>query len=145
MHAERFIQTLKQSVTRMLTTLDLGNRYVQYLPLILERYNEAPHTSLFGASPHDIYIKGKSLDQFRILKKLLNGTKPTRNLLHAGDRVRLSRIENNVFEKSSLQRWAREKFIINKVYITDPVTYELRDKKGEKIHSIFYRQELQKI
>jgi hypothetical protein len=136
---------LKQSIERTTTTLDLGYRYIQYLPLILERYNEAPHASLFGASPYDIYIRGKSLDQFRILKKLLNSTKATRNLLHAGDRVRLSRIKNNVFEKSSLQRWVREKFIIDKVYITDPVTYQLRDEKGEKIHGIFYRQELQKI
>ena len=144
-HAERFIQTLKQSIERTTTTLNLGYRYIQYLPLILERYNESPHVSLFGASPHDVYIKGKSLSRFRILKKLLNGTKPTRNLLHAGDRVRLSRIKNNVFEKSSLQRWVKEKFIIDKVYITEPVTYELRDEKGEKIQGIFYRQELQKI
>jgi hypothetical protein len=71
--------------------------------------------------------------------------KPTRRLLHVGDRVRLSRIKNNVFEKSSLQRWVREKFIIDKVFITEPVTYELRDEKGEKIQGIFYRQELQKI
>ena len=103
-HAERFIKTLKQMSQRTLTTLDMGYRYIQYLPLILERYNEAPHTSLFGASPHDIYIKGKSPDQFRRLKKMLNSTKPTCKLLYAGDCVRLSRIKNNVFEKSSLQR-----------------------------------------
>ena len=37
-HAERFIQTLKQMIQRTLTTLDLGHRYIKYLPLILERY-----------------------------------------------------------------------------------------------------------
>jgi thioredoxin-related protein len=62
-----------------------------------------------------------------------------------GECVRLSRLKNNVFEKSSLQRWVKDKFIIAKVFITDPVTYELRDEKGEKIRGIFYRQELQKI
>ncbi|CAB4028695.1 uncharacterized transposon-derived [Paramuricea clavata] len=48
-HAERFIQTFKQMVRRTLTTLDLGFRYIHYLPLILERYNESPHQGLFGA------------------------------------------------------------------------------------------------
>ena len=144
-HAERFIQTLKQMVQRTLTMLDLGYRYIHYLPLILERYNESPHKGLFDATPHNIYVKGKSPDQFRILKSMLNGSKPTRNLLHVGDLVLFSRLKNNVFKKSSLQRWVKDKFIIAKVFITDPVTYKLRDEKGEKIRGIFYRQELKKI
>ncbi|CAB4007370.1 uncharacterized transposon-derived, partial [Paramuricea clavata] len=42
-HAERFIRTFKQMITRSLTTLNMGYRYIKYLPTIVERYNEAPH------------------------------------------------------------------------------------------------------
>ena len=52
--------------------------------------------------------------------------------------------KNNIFEKSSLRRWTNEKFLINKVFITDPVTYQLSDLKKETIKGIFYREELQK-
>jgi hypothetical protein len=50
-----------------------------------------------------------------------------------------------VYSVSSLQRWVREKFRVEKVFITDPVTYKLHNEKGEKIQGIFYREELQKI
>ena len=43
-HAERFIQTLKQMIRRTLTTLDLGHRYISYLPLIVERYKRSVRT-----------------------------------------------------------------------------------------------------
>ena len=38
-----------------------------------------------------------------------------------------------------------EKFQIKKVLITDPVTYEIEDEKGEQMEGIFYREELQKV
>jgi hypothetical protein len=143
-HAERFIQTIKQMIRRTLTHFHSYN-YTKYLPAIVERYNEAPHSSLFGKSPKDIYIKRRKLDEFKVLKNMLNGSRPTKNLLHVGDRVRISRVKNNVFEKSSLRRWVNEKFLIKKVFITDPVTYEIEDEKGENIQGVFYRQELQKV
>jgi hypothetical protein len=62
-----------------------------------------------------------------------------------GQIVRIARIKNNTFEKASLRRWVKEFFIIDKVFITDPVTYTLRDKNQEKITGIFYREELQPL
>jgi thioredoxin-related protein len=82
---------------------------------------------------------------FKNLKKRLNNSTPTTQLLKQGDIVRIARIKNNIFEKSSLRRWITEKFRIRKVYITDPVTYSIEDLKGEDIKGIFYRKELQKI
>jgi hypothetical protein len=92
-----------------------------------------------------IYIKRKKVDEFKLLKSTLNGSLPTKNLLHIGDRVRISRVKNNVFEKSSLRRWVNENFLIKKVFITDPVTYEIEDEKGENIKGVFYREDLQKV
>jgi transposase InsO family protein len=99
-HAERFIQTLKQMVQRTLTMLDLGYRYIHYLLLILERYNESPHKGLFDATPHNIYVKGKSPDQFRILKSMLNGSKPTRNLFYTWASVFVCLVLKIMFSKN---------------------------------------------
>jgi thioredoxin-related protein len=144
-HAERFIETLKEMIRRSLSTLNQGYNYIQNLDLIVERYNESPHKSLYNLTRYDVYKNGKTVDEFRTLKAMLNNTKPTLRLLKKGDSVRIARLKNNIFEKSSLRRWVKEKFCIKKVFITDPVTYELEDEKGENIKGIFYREELQKI
>jgi N-acyl-L-homoserine lactone synthetase len=108
-HAERFIQTLKQMTRRTMTTLGSGHRYIKYLPLIVERYNEAPHRGIFGARPVDLYIHQKVPKrlQFRMLKNQLNSARPVTNLLHVNDRVRIARTKNNTFEISSLRRWVK--------------------------------------
>lgn len=145
-HAERFIQTLKLMIRRTLTTLSVGYRYIKYLLPIVERYNESPHRGLFGAKPVDLYINQKIPKDFsfNILKSLLNGSNPTKRLLRVGDQVRIAHIKNNIFAKSSLHRWVNETFEVTKVYITDPVTYVLKDEKGEKIEGTFYLEELKK-
>ena len=146
-HAERFIETLKEMIERTMTTLNTEYRYIKYLPAILERYNESPHRGIFGARPVDLYVHEKIPKNFtfNIIKSQLNGSRPTKNLLQVGARVRIARIKNNTFEKSSLRRWVKEIFIVVKVFITDPVTYQLKDTKGEDIEGIFYREELQTL
>jgi hypothetical protein len=113
----------------------------------LERYNESPHRGIFGARPVDLYVHEKIPKNFifNIIKSQLNGSQPTKNLLQVGTHVRIVRIKNNTFEKSSLRRWVKEIFIVVKVFITDPVTYKLKDTKGEDIEGVFYREELQAL
>ena len=144
-HAERFIQTIKAMIARSTTTLNQGQKYIQNLQTIVERYNESPHRALYNLSPYDVYKNGKIPNEFQNLKKRLNNSTPTTQLLKQGDIVRIARIKNNIFEKSSLRRWITEKFRFRKVYITDPVTYSIEDLKGDDIKGIFYRKELQKI
>ncbi|CAB4006571.1 uncharacterized transposon-derived [Paramuricea clavata] len=144
-HAERFIETIKAMITRSLTTLNQGYNYIKNLQLIVERYNESPHRGIHNLTPIDVYKKGKTVDDFHRLKSILNNSKPTRRLLKQGDVVRIARIKNNIFEKSSLRRWVMELFRVKKVFITDPVTYGLEDLKGEEIKGIFYRDELLKL
>ena len=143
-HVERVIGTLKTMVRRVLTMTD-NNRYVEYLPMILKRYNESPHKSLEGMTPKQIYRnKSKNTTMKSILlRRMLNPITFTKNILKQGATVRIARTKTNIFEKASLRRWTNEKFIIKKVFITDPVTYELNDLNGEKIQGTFYREELQ--
>jgi hypothetical protein len=138
-------ETIKSMITRSLTTLNQGDNYIKNLQLIVERYNESPHRGIHNLAPIDVYKKGKTVDDFHRLKSILNNSKPTRRLLKQGEVVRIARIKNNIFEKSSLRRWVKELFHIKKVFITDPVTYSLEDLKGEEIKGIFYRDELLKL
>ncbi|CAB4013520.1 uncharacterized transposon-derived, partial [Paramuricea clavata] len=144
-HAERFIETIKQSINRSLTSLDHGYNYIQNLPLIVARYNESRHRGLYNLTPFDVYKRGREPSAFQRIKTLLTNSTVTLQLLKEGDIVRVARIKNSVFEKSSLRRWVKEKFRIKRVYITDPVTYSLEDLNREEIKGIFYRSELQTI
>ncbi len=59
-----------------------------------------------------------------------------------GDRVRIAK-KKGTFEKGYTTRWTREIFIIEEVLNTNPVTYKIKDLKGEEIKGSFYEQELQ--
>ena len=87
-------------------------------------------------------IKKKRKMKGLILRKMLTPVTFTKNMLKEGTHVRIARKKENIFEKSSLSRWTNEIFLIKKVFITDPVTYELEDLHSEKIEGIFYREEI---
>ena len=57
-HVERVIGTLKTMVRRVLTMTGEFN-YYSYLPIIIKRYNDSPHSSLGGFSPNEIYTDSK--------------------------------------------------------------------------------------
>ena len=143
---ERVIGTLKTMVCRVLTVTQQFDYYT-YFPIIIKRYNNSPHSSLDGFTPHDVYNKSTKEKKIKhlMLRKMMMPIIFTKNVIKEGTRVQIARKKESVFEKSSLRNWTNEIFKINKVFITDPVTYELEDLKGEKISGIFYREELQKI
>ena len=86
-HVERVIGTLKTMVRHVLTLTDEFD-YYSYLPVIIKRYNDSPHTSLRGFSP--------------MLRKMLTPVTFTKNVLKEGTHVRIARKKENIFEKSSL-------------------------------------------
>ena len=143
-HVERVIQTLKTMVRRVLTVFDTY-RYREMLPTIVSRYNNSPHSSLFGLTPKQVYRGEKDVSEVQKLRRIMRNPVVTRTILKRGHRVRISRKNNSVFEKSSLRRWVDEIFIINKVFLTDPVTYALVDDTGERISGKFYIEELQRV
>ena len=75
-----------------------------------------------------------------LYKPYLQLSEPVKNVFKKGDRVRLSRVNNSVFEKASLQQWTDEIFTISKVFISDLITYELIDSDGKQIKDIFYKK-----
>ena len=63
--------------------------------------------------------------------------------LSIDDNVRITKKKKN-FDKGYTPRWTEEVFTVSEVRYTDPITYKLKDLKGEEIKGSFYEQELQK-
>ena len=61
-----------------------------------------------------------------------------------GDRVRISKYKRKNFDKGYTPNWTEEVFTIDKIQMTHPITYKIRDGNGEAIQGTFYREELQK-
>ena len=58
-----------------------------------------------------------------------------------GDNVRISKYERH-FERGYTPNWTEEIFTIDKIDVTKPVTYQVRDLNNEKIRGSFYTREL---
>ena len=52
--------------------------------------------------------------------------------------------KKKTFEKAFTSNWTEELFIVSDVRATKPITYKIKDLKGEDIKGTFYHQELQK-
>ena len=123
-----------------------GNmRYADFIHVIVQRYNEAPHKSLFNNSPYDVYFGRRKISKAKPIVQNLGKSTLVHQILKKGTRVRIKRAKNSVFEKFSLRRWTKEIFKISKIIISDPIMHELIDLNGEEITGKFYREELQII
>ena len=80
----------------------------------------------------------------KISKKLSFKLKKVKKKSKKGDNVRISKAKH-VFEKGYTPNWSSEIFSVVRVARTNPVTYHLKDYKGEPIAGGFYEQELAKV
>ena len=70
--------------------------------------------------------------------------KPKKPKFSISDKVRISKYKRRVFDKGYTPNWTEEVFVVDKVLLTKPVTYEIVDLSGEEIERSFYEKELQK-
>ena len=106
---------------------------------LVASYNMTFHRSI-GMAPNDV-----TFDNVDVITKRLYPEKPEPKWKYnAGDTVRISKYKN-VFQKGYLRNWTEEIFTIAERYSTHPVTYGLKDLKGEDIKGKFYEQEIQKV
>ena len=61
-----------------------------------------------------------------------------------GDKVRISK-KKKTFEKGYTPNWSEELFVIDKQLDTSPVTYALKDLKGENTEGSFYEKSSQEL
>lgn len=136
---ERFNKTLKN---KMWTVFSSQGHYhwLKILPGLIKKYNSTVHRTI-GKKPIDVDKSNEN----EVLQHIIKHRKPFKITpkFDVGDRVRISRIQK-IFTKGYLPRWSNEIFTVWRVNPTSPVTYTLKDDKGEMLKGCFYQQELSK-
>ena len=138
---ERWNRTIKTKMYKKFT-IQNNTVYIGILPKILSSYNNSKHRSI-GMTPKEARKPenyGKAY--FHLYGDLGSaGAKPA---FAVGDRVRISKYKRKTFDKRYTPNWTEEVFTIDKIQMTHPITYKIRDQNGEEIKGTFYGEELQK-
>lgn len=136
---ERFNRTLKN---KMWKQFSLQGTY-KWLPIVkqlVDQYNNTTHSTI-KMKPSQVNRNNEQ----KLLNTVYNRMKiflPGR--YKVGDFVRVSKYKK-VFEKGYTPNWTTEIFQVQEVRITDPVTYILRDYRGNTLKGGFYEFEIQKV
>ena len=138
---ERFNQTLRNALHRFFTKSN-RERYIDVLAHIVEAYNNRYHRAL-GVAPNEVNGSGYE-DVWLRLYDPLEYFERKRSTFVPGDPVRISKART-AFKRGFTDNWSEEIFYIVKVLDTSPITYSIRDWKGEAIRGSFYKEELQKV
>ena len=138
--AERVNRTLNQKF-RLHFHMNNNHCWVKVLKEILEEYNQNDIHRTIGMPPAKVDKTNEKL----ILQKMfpLQTPKQKKPKLQIGDKVRIT-LSKHVFSNKYKPKWTKEIFTIDKIKLTDPVVYHIKDEKGETIIGKFYHQELQK-
>lgn len=136
---ERFNRTLKQNMWRAFSAQG-SFKWLKLLPTVVDKYNKSVHRTI-GLKPKDVNKNNEKL----VLTNILNNRKIKyfKPKFKVGDAVRISRIKKD-FTKGYWPQWSNEIYIVHKVQPTVPVTYLLKDNRGEIIKGGFYQEELNK-
>ena len=141
---ERFNRTFKEKIFKYFTAYDT-NKYYDVLDQIVNEYNNTFHNTI-KMSPQE---GSKKVNQNKIFERVFQDSKEpsckksSSAKFKIGDRVRITKYKGK-FEKGYTTNFTREIFVIDKILNTIPVTYKIKDQKGEEIIGSFYEQELQK-
>ena len=117
--------------------------YWDKLDKLVDDYNNRKHSSI-KMSPTEASKKINEKQVFANLYKDEIFLKPGKQKFSIGDKVRINKYKRRVLDKGYTPNWTEEVFVIDKVNLTKPVTYNIVDLLGEKVEGSFYEKELQK-
>lgn len=138
---ERFNRTLKTMMWRRFT--EQGHyRWLSLLKELVNEYNGKVHRTI-GLRPVDVTSKNEGEVRYNIMAAVRRRPKANTDRFSVGDKVRISKYKKT-FDKGYLPNWTNEVFEIERVQPTIPVTYLLKDGRGESLKGGFYAQELSK-
>ena len=132
---ERFIRTLKNKLYKHMTATG-KNVYYNVLNDVASEYNNTKHSTI-KMKPKYVKDDTTKLSAIACNRRVYideHNKKSAR--CNVGDRVRISKFKN-IFAEGCTPNWSTEIFIINKVNVTVPYTYNLKDLNGEEIIGSF--------
>ena len=138
---ERFNRTLK---SRMYKQFTIQNNTIWYniIDKLVDEYNKTKHGSIKLTPVEASKKKNHGLVYFNLYGDIeALKQKPKFKI---GDMVRISKYKRKVFDKGYTPNWSEEVFTVDKIQYTNPITYKLKDLRGEDIQGSFYELELLK-
>nr|CAD2195759.1 unnamed protein product [Meloidogyne enterolobii] len=141
--AERAIRNLKQRLYRYFAQKQTL-KWIDVLEKIVHGINHSV-SRVHGLRPIDVNFKNAQTVWKKIYGNISSGVKNIKSKYNKGDYVRLSRDKGH-FEKGYLPNWGDEILQVDDVKSTQsPITYKIRDDKGDKFKGSFYREELTRV
>jgi hypothetical protein len=147
---ERFNRTLKTMMWKRFTAENTRN-WIDMLDKLIFKYNNTKHSTIkmtptdargaSGGERSDSRTGGAA--NGKLMYNPLPYSAPPKPKFSVGDQVRISRIKG-IFEKGYLPNWSEALYTIHDVKATSPITYILKDMKGEIVEGGFYTEELQR-
>lgn len=140
---ERFIRTIKSFMYKYFTESNT-KKYIDVIDSLVDIYNNRVHRSI-GMKPSEV-------NEFNVLEvwnrvnenNKLNVFNSKRPKFSVGIYVRISN-PKKIFDKGYEESWSKEIFVVDKVILSYPHTYKLKDVHGEVLKSLFYEHELQEV
>ena len=139
---ERFNRTLKTRMFRHFTASG-SYRWVDALQNLIDGYNKTEHSSTTFA-PNEVNKRNENLVRMILFPKVKKTKAHSKPAFKVGDSVRITR-KKSIFQKGYEQTYSHEVFTVHAIKPTYPVTYELRDYKGDVIKGSFYKSEIQRV
>ena len=109
--------------------------YLDALDQMVKNYNEKVHGTIKMTPKEASKDINRGKVHFNIIRKQNKSRTSIKN--KKGDKVRISKYKRH-FEKGYTPYWTEEIFINDKINMTNPVTYQVRDLNNEKILGSFY-------
>ena len=134
---ERWNRTIKDKMFKYFTANNT-KKWIDVLPDLIYNYNNSFHSSI-KITPTEASLKKNE-------KQVKENLYPTKEKLQKpvfkiGDKVRIY-AKTGDFKKGYKPNFTKEIFMINKINLTKPPTYEIEDLNGEDITGKFYKEEL---
>lgn len=139
---ERFNKTLKWRMSRY-NTKQGGHRWVDNLQDVINAYNATKHSSI-GFAPNDVNKRNEKLVRRILYPPIIKERKHVKPAYKLNDSVRIA-MKKRTFQKGYDHTYSYEVFEVSEILDTYPVTYKIRDYKGEQVLGCFYKRELQKV
>ena len=113
--------------------------YLYALDQMVKNYNDKVHNTI-EMTPKEA---SKDINRGKVYFNIIRKQNKSRTSIKykKGDQVRISKYRRH-FEKGYAPNWTEEIFTIDKINMTNPVTYQVRDLNNENILGSFYTREL---
>ena len=124
---ERINRSLKNNMWKYFTANNT-RFYLDALDQMVKNYNEKVHSTIKMSPKEASKDINRGKVYFNIIRKQ-NKSRPSIKY-KKGDKVRISNYKRH-FEKGYTPNWTEEIFTIDKINMTNPVTYQVRDLNNE--------------